>query len=96
MNVEEFKNSLQQQQPPAGLPALVEALWWDAKGDWERAHMLAQGVEGAAGAWVHAFLHRREGDLPNASYWYRRTGKPVSREPLDGERAAILTMLLNA
>ena len=54
------------------------ALWWDAKGDWERAHEIAQDVSGADGAWVHAYLHRREGDLGNAAYWYRRAGRKVA------------------
>jgi hypothetical protein len=53
------------------------ALWWDAKGDWERAHEIAQDVSDADGAWVHAYLHRKERDLGNAAYWYRRAGRAV-------------------
>ncbi len=67
--------SLKDRASPEGLPPLLEALWWDARGDWDRAHQVAQGVEGAAGAWVHAYLHRKEGDLSNADYWYRRAGR---------------------
>jgi hypothetical protein len=58
-----------------GLGPLAEALWWDARGDWDRAHQLAQSVDTPDGAWVHAYLHRKEGDLPNADYWYRRAGR---------------------
>jgi hypothetical protein len=54
------------------------ALWWDGKGDWERAHAIAQDVDGAEGAWVHAYLHRKEGDLGNAAYWYRVAGRGVA------------------
>lgn len=94
MNTEDFKASIAGDKPPAGLPRLVEALWWDAKGDWEKAHTIAQDVDGRDGAWVHAFLHRREGDTANAGYWYRLAGKPRSTEPFDAERAAIVTSLL--
>jgi len=58
-----------------GLGPLLEALWWDARGAWTRAHECAQSVETPDGAWVHAYLHRKEGDLMNADYWYRRAGK---------------------
>jgi hypothetical protein len=54
------------------------ALWWDARGDWNRAHELAQDVAGPDGAWVHAYLHRQDGDLENAGYWYRRAGRSVA------------------
>lgn len=68
-----------------GLPPLLEALWWDARGDWERAHRVAQGIETAEGAWVHAYLHRKEGDLSNADYWYRRAGRTRPQGTLDAE-----------
>ena len=60
------------------LEGALLALWWDAKGDWAKAHEIAQDVAGADGAWVHAYLHRKEGDLGNAAYWYRRAGKSVA------------------
>ena len=68
-----------------GLPPLLEALWWDARGDWDRAHAVAQGIETAEGAWVHAYLHRKEGDLSNADYWYRRAGRTRPQGTLDAE-----------
>ena len=84
-----WKASLTGLEPPTGFPRLVQALWWEARGDWERAHAIAQDVAGPDGAWVHAFLHRREGDEGNAGYWYRRAGKPHSREPLERERTGL-------
>ena len=92
--METFEASLAAPEPPRGLPALAEALWWDARGDWTRAHEIAQEIETPEGAQVHAYLHRREGDAVNARYWYRRAGKPVSREPLDAERRTIVSELL--
>ena len=72
----------------------VRALWFDGKGDWEKAHDLAQQDEGGAGDWVHAYLHRKEGDLGNAGYWYRRAGKPTAKGSLDEEWSAITAALL--
>ena len=68
-----------------GLPPLLAALWWDAGGDWAQAHRVAQGIETADGAWVHAYLHRKEGDLANADYWYRRAGRRRPDSTLDAE-----------
>jgi hypothetical protein len=75
MTLAQFRASLADAHPPRELGLALAGLWWDAKGDWNRAHESAQQDEGAAGAWVHAYLHRKEGDLPNAQYWYRRAGK---------------------
>ena len=77
----------------AGLPAPLAALWWDARGDWTRAHEAAQADEGAEAAWVHAYLHRKEGDLANADYWYRRAGKQRPSVTLAEEWAAIAAAL---
>lgn len=63
--------------PPAGATELEQALWHDARGDWERAHACAQEVHDRDGSWVHAYLHRKEGDLGNAGYWYARAGRPM-------------------
>lgn len=66
MTIEEFKSTLNNSHPPEALPPLLEALWYDAKGNWHRAHEIAQEIAGKEGAWVHAYLHRKEGDLSNA------------------------------
>jgi hypothetical protein len=89
-----FQASLAAATPPAGLSAALEALWWDAKGDWGTAHQRAQASEDDAGSWVHAYLHRKEGDLSNAGYWYRRARRPVSAASLAEEWAAIASALL--
>jgi hypothetical protein len=70
------------------------ALWWDGKGDWAKAHEIAQDVDGVDGAWVHAFLHRKEGDLSNAGYWYRQAGKGVATGDLQVEWEAMVRELL--
>lgn len=70
------------------------ALWLDGHGDWDQAHNVAQEVEGPEGAWVHAYLHRKEGDTANAAYWYRRAGRPVGRGDLGAEWEAIVRELL--
>ena len=79
---------------PADAPVLVQALWHDAAGDWDTAHALAQGVDSPEAAWVHAYLHRREGDIGNAGYWYRRAGRPAASGALDDERQVIVAALL--
>lgn len=81
-------------EPPAGWPPAAQALFWDAQGAWERAHALVADIDGDEAAWVHAYLHRREGDVGNARYWYARAGRPESRVSLDQERRAILSALV--
>ena len=78
MDFETYKNSLAQDAPPEGLSSAVQALWWEAKGDWHQAHQCAQEQADAEGAWAHAYLHRVEGDLRNAGGWYGRAGRPAS------------------
>jgi hypothetical protein len=95
MTLDEFRESLTATEPPAGLTHALAGLWWDAKGDWKRAHESAQQDEGIEGSWVHAYLHRKGGDHGNAAYWYRRAGKPVCREPLDAEWLGIVKALLD-
>ena len=75
MTLDQFRQSLSA-LPPAGLTHAVTGLWWDAKGDWQRAHESAQQDEGTEGSWVHAYLHRKEVDQGNAAYWYSRAGTP--------------------
>lgn len=94
MTVPEFRDSLNADAPPPDLAPALAGLWWDAKGDWTRAHESAQQDEGPAGAWVHAYLHRKEGDTSNAAYWYERAGKSPARGSLDGEWAEITETLL--
>lgn len=96
MTLETFEQSLTESAPPTGLTPALEALWHDAKGDWEAAHTRAQADEGRAGAWVHAYLHRKEGDATNAAYWYRRANQPVAAGPLETEWADVARALLLA
>lgn len=91
---DDFRRSLTETGPPAELSHALAGLWWDAKGDWKRAHESAQQGEGRDGSWVHAYLHRKEGDHGNAAYWYSRAGKPICREPLDAEWISIAEALL--
>ena len=81
MTLDEFRQSLSATEPPAGLTHALAGLWWDANGDWTRAHESAQQDEGVEGSWVHAYLHRKEGDQGNAAYWYNRAGKLVRIAP---------------
>jgi len=94
MTLAEFEASLTGAAPPAGLPPALEALWREGRGDWEGAHQLAQADEGGDGDWVHAYLHRKEGDEGNAAYWYRRARRPVARASLQAEWSAIVSALL--
>lgn len=90
-----FNASLVDPESPPGLSSPVLALWHAARGEWDAAHRIVQGHEGEpAHDWVHAHLHRIEGDLGNAGYWYRRAGKPVAQGDLAGEREAIVAELL--
>ena len=96
MDVAEFRESLKQAKPPAGLATALEALWWDAKGKWDKAHEAAQRDEGPDGSWVHAYLHRKEGDLPNAQYWYRQAERAVGYGDLQREWETIVAELLRS
>ncbi len=75
MDIDRFNASLAASQPPTDLPVLLEALWYDGHGDWGRAHKIVQGQKGKDAAAVHAYLHRKEGDLSNADYWYQRADR---------------------
>ena len=94
MTLEEFKRTTAASQPSPHLPPPLLALWHDAKGDWASAHQTAQDIDNATGAWIHAYLHRKEGDSSNASYWYRRAGKPNCHGSLESEWEQIATTLL--
>lgn len=95
MNFAEFESSLAQSDPPAGLTNALSALWYAGKADWEMAHNTCQKEEGTPDSdWVHAYLHRDEGDLPNAGYWYRRAGREMPESSLKDEWTAMVTELL--
>jgi hypothetical protein len=81
MTLVELRATISQQRPPATLPLLLAALWWDAKGDWNQAHEIAQAEESPDAAWVHAYLHRKEGDIANSAYWYSRAGNGTYKRP---------------
>ena len=94
MNEQEFKDSLSGITPDSGLSAALKALWWQRKGNWDRAHSEVQSDNGSEAAWVHALLHREEGDLGNAGYWYRRANRDVFDGSLEAEWETIVKTLL--
>ncbi|HET9222136.1 MAG TPA: hypothetical protein VFO07_06515 [Roseiflexaceae bacterium] len=94
MDLAAFRASVEASTPVDHLSHALQALWHDAKGDWRTAHEHAQAQDDRDGAWVHAYLHRKEGDLANAGYWYRRAGRPVAGESLDAEWETIAAALL--
>jgi len=94
MTLEGFKATLREESPTPSLPPLLAALWHDARGDWNEAHRIAQDVDDVNGAWVHAYLHRKEGDLGNAGYWYRRANQPIASDALTLEWERIAAFLL--
>ena len=93
MTIEELTATLSGSTAPDVTP-LLRALWHEAKGNWDEAHTIAQDVDDKAGAWVHAYLHRKEGDLSNAGYWYRQAVKPVATDSLEDEWNRIATAFL--
>jgi hypothetical protein len=93
MTLDDFKGTLATANPPDVAP-LLRALWHDARGDWQTAHEIAQDVNDENGAWVHAYLHRKEGDRSNARYWYRQAHKPEATDSLDSEWTRIVSKLL--
>jgi hypothetical protein len=94
MTLEAFKSSLSDPHPPGGISKLLQALWYVGNGDWEKAHNIAQDASSADGSWIHAYLHRVEGDLGNAGYWYHRAGKPLARTSHEEEWEQLVTALL--
>jgi hypothetical protein len=94
MTLDQLRASLTEPTPPANLAPLLAALWWEAKGDWNRAHEIAQDQHTPDAAWVHAYLHRKEGDAANAGYWYHQAGCTHSTLPLDQEWEQIASALL--
>lgn len=94
MKFEAFKTSLQSQEPPQGITASLAALWYAGKGDWEQAHNIAQDIPTKEGSWVHAYLHRVEGDEWNANYWYNRAGRSNPGGKTEAEWQHIVASLL--
>ncbi|QXD33222.1 hypothetical protein [Candidatus Pelagisphaera phototrophica] len=96
MTADDFKASVETaDRPDSELNDVLKALWYDAKGDWEKAHVLCQSAGNGDGDWVHAYLHRVEGDLPNASYWYSRASQSRFEGSLSEEWESIVAALLN-
>jgi hypothetical protein len=94
MTLSEFKSSLKNTEPPQGTSDLLLALWHDGKDDWNSSHNIAQDIETSDGSWVHAYLHRKEGDESNARYWYNRAGKKFPKISLEAEWEEIVNHFL--
>jgi hypothetical protein len=90
----EFKETLEQAVPPVDWPEALKALWFDAKGDWESSHNIAQDMHNELGSWMHAYLHRKEGDRFNAGYWYRQAGKSYPKMSLEAELQEMVAFVL--
>ncbi len=95
IDFQRFWESLQDQSPPKELSKALTGLWYDGSGDWETAHRVVQKGSGVDSAWVHAYLHRKEGDLANSGYWYRQCKKTIPKEPLTEEWTRIVRTLLD-
>lgn len=95
MDTASFKKSTTANEPPDGASLYLRALWHDAKGNWDMAHNLIQDVEDNDASWIHAYLHRKEGDIGNAGYWYRRAGKQMPDVSLEKEWENIVDDLIN-
>ena len=93
MDLQAFRATLSDVAPPANWPPTLAALWWDARGDWARAHGLVDELETPDAMSVHAYLHRKEGALSNADYWYRRAGRQHHRPTLEAEWEALVEAL---
>ena len=95
MTLDEFTQLMEKQERcPESLPRVLQALWYDKKGNWDKAHQIVQNANDVDSAWVHAYLHRQEGDINNARYWYRRSGQPEFIGSLDQEWEQITLALL--
>lgn len=95
MTPSKFRRTLGADDPPEGLSVALMALWHGARGEWTRAHELVMGETGADAAWVHAWLHRQEGDLDNARHWYGKAGRSEYGGPAEDELGEMLVELLS-
>ncbi|WP_242922731.1 hypothetical protein [Pontibacter liquoris] len=93
MNLSTFTQSLTSDAPPSGLSVYLQAMWHEGSGDWQKAHELIQDLPDKTAAWLHAYLHRKEGDTWNADYWYHRAGRQRPQLTLDEEWQSITTTL---
>ena len=94
MDLSLFKKSIEGNEPPQEASVYLKALWYDAKGEWDRSHKLIQDIDDHKAAWIHAYLHRREGDIGNADYWYERAGKKRPECTLENEWEELATALI--
>ena len=94
MELKEFKSSITESAPPKNISVYLNALWYDRKGDWDKSHNIIQDVNDKTAGWIHAYLHRKEGDDGNAGYWYSQAGKPFPQISLNEEWNEIVTELL--
>jgi hypothetical protein len=94
VSIADFRASLSGSSPTPALALPLAALWWAAKGDWDKAHKIVQDEPTREAAWAHAYLHRVEGDLGNAGYWYRQAGRPVANDSLEAEWERIVSALI--
>lgn len=92
---EEFLKTCQNERPPEGWPKGLQALWYDAKGNWNASHDIAQDMPSILGSWIHAYLHRKEGDQFNANYWYRRSNREFPNLTLDEELKNLVEYVIN-
>ncbi len=91
-----FSRTLAEDYPNPSWPEALKALWYDAKGNWEASHDIAQEIHDYLGSWIHAYLHRKEGDRFNAGYWYRRAGKTFPKVNLEEEHLQLVEFVLNS
>jgi hypothetical protein len=94
VTLDQFRSTLADEAAPENLSPALKAMWEDAKGNWSAAHSIAQEIEAETGSWIHAYLHRKEGDLGNAGYWYRRAKLPPAHDALEEEWTRIVVSLL--
>lgn len=94
-NYEDFSQALTQETPNNQWPRALQSLWYDAKGNWEASHNIAQDLHNDIGSWIHGYLHRKEGDTFNAGYWYRRAHKSFPNISLEEEHRKIVDFILS-
>lgn len=94
MQFENFQQSVKDPAPPEGMTVYLQAMWYDGHGNWDKAHQMVDNLEDATACWVHAYLHRKEGDHWNADYWYRKAGRKRPEVPLRQEWETIVHSLL--